>query len=74
MPLKPIELPPAVARRFVNDMRAFHAEPNAIKRDEIAGRQLHALRQHYSGKLRLSDVKDMFKQIAGPRLTELPSR
>ena len=43
MPLKQIELPPAVARRFVDDMRAFHAEPNAIKRDEIAGRQLHAL-------------------------------
>ena len=43
MPHKPIELPPAVARRFVEDMRAFHAEPNAIKRDEIAARQLHAL-------------------------------
>ena len=27
---------PAVARRFVDDMRAFHDEPNAIKRDEIA--------------------------------------
>jgi hypothetical protein len=42
-----IELPPAVARRFVEDMRAFHAEPNAIKRDEIAARQLHGLKQHY---------------------------
>ena len=52
MPLKPIELPPAVARRFVDDMRAFHAEPNAIKRDEIAARQLHALKQRYNGKLR----------------------
>jgi hypothetical protein len=36
----PPTLPPAVARRFVDDMRAFHAEPNAIKADEIAGRQL----------------------------------
>jgi hypothetical protein len=28
----------AVARRVVDDMRAFHAaEPNAFKRDEIAG-------------------------------------
>jgi hypothetical protein len=43
MPLKPIELPRAVARRSVDDMRAFHAEDNAIKRDEIAARQLHAL-------------------------------
>jgi hypothetical protein len=36
-------LPTAVARRFVKDMYAFHAEENAIKRDEIAARQLHAL-------------------------------
>jgi len=25
--------------------------------------QLHALRQHHSGKLRLSDVKEMFEQM-----------
>jgi hypothetical protein len=31
---KPMELPPAVAHRFVEDMCAFHAEPNAIKQDE----------------------------------------
>jgi hypothetical protein len=35
----------------------------AIKRDEIAARQLHALRQHCAGKLRLSDVKEMFEQM-----------
>jgi hypothetical protein len=35
MPRKPIELPPEVARRFVQDMRAFHTEKNQIKRDEI---------------------------------------
>ena len=62
----PLELPPAVARSFIKDLRAFHAEPNAIKRDEIAARQLHALRA-YQGprerKLRLSDVKDMFEQM-----------
>jgi hypothetical protein len=60
MPHKPLELPPAVTRRFVDDMRTFHAEPNAIKRDGIAALRLHALRQHHSGKLRLSDVKQMF--------------
>jgi hypothetical protein len=37
---KPLQLPPAVARNFVRDMRAFHVEPNATKRDEIAARQL----------------------------------
>jgi hypothetical protein len=38
-------------------MRAFHREPNPIKRDEIAARQLHALREHLprDSKLRLSD-------------------
>jgi hypothetical protein len=39
---KPIDMPPEVARRFVADMLAYFAEPNAIKRDEIAARQLHA--------------------------------
>jgi hypothetical protein len=36
------------------------------KQDEIAARQLHALKQHQSdqsGKLRLSDVKEMFLQM-----------
>jgi hypothetical protein len=37
-------IPPAVARRFVEDLRAFFAEKNTIKTDEIAARQLHALR------------------------------
>jgi hypothetical protein len=50
------------SRAFVKDMRAFHAESNALKRDEIAARQLHALKQHYTGKLRLFDVKEMFLQ------------
>jgi hypothetical protein len=33
---KKLELPPEVAKAFIKDMRAFYAEPNAIKRDEIA--------------------------------------
>jgi hypothetical protein len=43
MPNKPIELPSAVARRFVEDMRAFYAEKNAIKADDIAARSLSGL-------------------------------
>ncbi len=35
-----------ISRRFFYDMRAFHAEPDAMKRDEIAARQLHALRAY----------------------------
>jgi hypothetical protein len=63
MPRKPIELPPAVGRAFVRDMRAFLAEKNPIKRDEIAARQLWALKQHYHGKLRITDVHEMFLQM-----------
>ena len=63
MPRKPLELPPGTARRFVEDMRAYFAETNLIKRDEIAARQLHMLRNHYVGKLRLTDVVEMFLQM-----------
>jgi len=62
MPRKPLELRPGTARRFVDDMRAYFAETNLIKRDGIAARQVHALRQHYDGKLRLTDVKEMANQ------------
>ena len=63
VPRKPIELPPVVARRFVEDKRAFFAETNGIKKDEIAARQLHALRQLYTGKLKLIDVREVFLQM-----------
>jgi hypothetical protein len=63
MPRKPIELPPAVARAFVKHMHAFLGEKNPIKRDEIAARQLWALKQHYRSKLRLSDVYEMFLEM-----------
>jgi hypothetical protein len=56
MPRKLLDLPPAVARKFVADMCAYHAEPNAIKQDEIAARQLHALKPYEARRLRLSDV------------------
>jgi hypothetical protein len=42
MPRKPIEIPPAAARAFVKDMRAFHAAKTGLERDEIAVRQLRA--------------------------------
>ena len=37
---KPMEIPPAAALRFLADMRAFHSTDDAIKRDEIAAKQL----------------------------------
>ena len=63
MPRKPLELPPAIARNFVRDMRAFFAETNTIKKDGIAAGTLHMLKQHYPGKLRITDVREMFRQM-----------
>jgi hypothetical protein len=63
MKLIDIEIPADVARLFVRDMRAFFAAKSKIKADEIAGRQLYALKQYYPGKLRLSDVKEMFLRM-----------
>ncbi|KYK44525.1 hypothetical protein A1D31_14090 [Bradyrhizobium liaoningense] len=60
---RPLELPPGAGRAFVEDMEAFFAADTELKRDEIAARQLHRLRQHYTGKLRLMDVKQMFFQM-----------
>ena len=68
MPRKPIDLPPAVARAFVEDMRAYFDEENRYKQDEIALRQLHALKEHQGPRdkaLRLSDVKRMFLEMKG---------
>jgi hypothetical protein len=61
---KPIEIPADIGKRFVADMRRFHREPNPIKRDEIAGGTMRMLREHYSGRLRVPDVKRMLRKCA----------
>jgi hypothetical protein len=66
MPRKLLELPTEIARAFVRDMRAFFAESHAIKRDEIAARQLTALRAYQrprEKKLRITDVHEMFQAM-----------
>ena len=63
MSRKPIELSPEVAKAFVRDMRAFHAAKDSLKKDEIAAKQLWLLKQHWNGKLRITDVREMFEQM-----------
>jgi hypothetical protein len=59
-----IELPRQIAKRFLEDMRAYFAEPDGHKADAIAARQLRVLREYPAGKkLRLDDVKKMFKEM-----------
>jgi hypothetical protein len=74
---KPPDLPPAVASAFVKDMKAFFAEKNRYKQDEIALRQLHAIKEHQGPRenaLRLSDVKQMFLEIKGMSGEKRPDR
>jgi hypothetical protein len=40
MARKPLDLPMAVAKSFHKDLKAYHAEPNQMRRAEIVQRQL----------------------------------
>jgi len=45
-------------------MKAFFAcGHDTIKADGIAAMQLHALKQHYNGKQKLTDIKEMFLEL-----------
>lgn len=59
------DIPPEVAKAFMDDLMAFHAEKNGIRRDEIAARQRHILLQYMpkGTKLRVMDVKEMFDRM-----------
>jgi hypothetical protein len=63
-----LNLPPNVARAFRTDLRAYWAQDDGHKRDDIAVRQLHSLKEYQSPRdkpLRLSDVKQMFLEMKG---------
>ena len=60
---KPPEFSREIAKRFLRDMRDFHAEPNPITRDQIAAGTLHMLKEHYRGKLQLADVKRLYDHV-----------
>jgi hypothetical protein len=50
MPRKQLEVPPAVAQAFAKHMRAYYAEPSAIKRDKIAGDAAHLPKPYLPGE------------------------
>ena len=65
---KPLDLPPAVARGFVSAMNDYFAESDNTKRDAIAAHQLSVLNQYRGQRekpLRLSDIKEMFRELKG---------
>lgn len=62
----PLDLPPAVARSFMADLKAYFAEESGHKRDAIAARQVHLLNEHrgpHDPKVRLQDVKRLFEMM-----------
>jgi hypothetical protein len=61
MPRKPLSVPPAAAKAFAKICERSTPQRLA-SRDEIAARQLHALREHLrpGEKLRLTDVHELF--------------
>ena len=63
MPRKLSLLPSRVARAFLADMRAYHAAKGQLRKDEIAAKQLWPLKQHWNGKLRITDVRELFEQM-----------
>jgi hypothetical protein len=57
------DLPPDAARRFVEDMRAYHAEKSSQKREEIAAQQARVLNEHLphgARRMRTLDVAEVF--------------
>jgi hypothetical protein len=66
MNLADIEIPPEVARRFAEDMCAYFAETNPVKRAQMAARQMSVLSQYQGPRekpIRIPDVKEMFRQM-----------
>jgi hypothetical protein len=57
------DLPPDAARRFVEDMRAYHTEKSTHKREEIAAKQAGLLNEHLSHgarRMKTLDVAEIF--------------
>jgi hypothetical protein len=55
-----------VAKNFVRDLLAFHAETNQTKAHEIAARQMAVLQQYQGARekpIRVTDVIKIFRQM-----------
>lgn len=63
-PNKPLEIPPTIARAFAKAVEDYFSESNHTKQDAIAAHTLKLLKD-YDSKLRLSDVKAMFREMRG---------
>lgn len=62
---RPLEIPPAAAKAFLRDMKAFFNASGSIMQDEIAAKQAWLLNEHLprGAKVRLTDVKELFLQM-----------
>ena len=57
-----LSIPPAAAKAFFRDLRAFHKAIDQLAGDEIAAKQAWLLQQHLpaGARIRLSDMKELF--------------
>ncbi|WP_315804016.1 hypothetical protein [Bradyrhizobium sp. SZCCHNS3002] len=63
----PLQLPPKVARDFMADLAAYRAAATSLEKEEIAARQLRALREYLrpsDGRLKLPDVRKLMDAMA----------
>ena len=66
MARKPLDFPMQVANAFAKDMRAYHAERDAMKRVEIAERQPDVLlrfQRPQDKELQLGDIIELFEEM-----------
>ncbi|WP_092117507.1 hypothetical protein [Bradyrhizobium erythrophlei] len=63
---KPLEIPPELTRKFADNMRAFHAEDDPLKRDGIAADTRHILLEQMpkGTKLRLAESGEVCENVA----------
>ncbi len=61
---RPIDLPPAAARTFMEDLQAYLNASTGLEKDAIAARQLRTLREFVPGRLRLMEVRELFETMS----------
>jgi hypothetical protein len=62
--IKPLDIPPEVARKVMADMRAYYAEPDGHKADAIVAEAIARVERYMpqrAKRLRQSDMKELFR-------------
>lgn len=68
----PLQVPPAVTKAVIDDMHAYFAEDDKIKREAIAVVTMSRLSEHLPARnrIRLNDVIELFKRLKDDPLAD----